>query len=80
MMVYSAGGNFHWMCYYTAVSVIKVIALVRTIMQVEIYGQNFPTDSKASKSRTQVDLELSPHAPPKNKQAEKNYLYALTVG
>lgn len=49
-------------------------------MQVEIYGQNFPTDSEASKSRTQVDLELSPHAPPKNKQAEKNYLYTLTVG
>lgn len=46
----------------------------------QIYGQNFPTDSKTSKSKNQVDLELSPHAQAKNKQAEKICLYALFVG
>lgn len=34
MMVCDIGGDFHWLCYDTAVSVITVIALVSTIMHI----------------------------------------------
>lgn len=80
VMVYHVGGNFHWMCYHTAVSVITVIAPVSTIMQIQNYRQNFPTVSKASNSRNHINFKLSPSKFSKEQTSGKRLChYALFV-